>query len=366
MKVYKISEEQFKEIKERQRHWEYYDNFDKYLDEHEDDLMFFDRIKSSLSGMETPIYADGSMSYIAYDHPLWLYAEDKNGKLVPFSVSRIPQLLVNRETYPFDFSVDEINDIKSFIIKNYRALYEYSKMKIDRHFFRDCLDRCNICGHLLLTEMPVIRPSQTGLNMNIWVDGERKMQHGPRIKFNPSDDNNIRTWATCTISDTPKIKNLPKKTKLTSKDLTHLENFVIYNKKLLLSLCSGVENQMEDEDINKRIIKIGKNGGPIYSKEMFDEPMLSLTKKDIIDIYIAKHDRQLLFVSKANNIVTNNLFSEVAKSDKFKFINSYSVSYIPIELDGLGRIDWECEMKAITRFKEIASEKGFNVKIHNI
>ena len=42
MKIYKITQEQFLDIKERQKHCGYYDNFDKYLEEHEDDLMFYD------------------------------------------------------------------------------------------------------------------------------------------------------------------------------------------------------------------------------------------------------------------------------------------------------------------------------------
>lgn len=365
MKVYKITEEQFLEIKERQKRWEYYDNFDKYLEEHEDDLMFYDPLWMDGVSMDVPIYVEGSMSYIAYDHPLWLYTKDDNDKLVPFSISRIPQILVDKNTYKFNLSEEQINNIKSFIIDNYYALYEYGKMKIERHLFRDYLQRCNICKHLLLTEMPVIRSERTGLKMDIWVDGERKMQHGPRIRFKSNNDDNPRTWASCTISDTPTIKNLPQKNNFTGKDITNLENFVIYNKDLLLSLYSGVNNKMEDEDIIKRIIKIGKNGGPIYSKEMFDEPMLSFNKDNLIDIYIDIHDRKLCFISKHNNEITNGLFREVAKSKKFKLINPYTVMYIPLEFDGLGLIRWGSKMKAVSCFKEIASSKGYNIKMHN-
>ena len=63
--------------------------------------------------------------------------------------------------------------------------------------------------------------------------------------------------------------------------------------------------------------------------------------------------------------MTNGLFRDVAKSKKLKLLNPYTVMYVPLEFDGIGLIRWGCKMKAVSCFREIASSKGYDIKIHN-
>lgn len=363
MKVYKITEQQFLDIKECQKHWEYYDDFDKYLEEHEDDLMFYDRLNKCTTNIDLPIFIEGSMSYIAFDHPLWLYVKDKNDKYIPFSICRLPQILVNRETYPFDVTNEQINEIKSFIIKNYYALHEYGRMNMSRSLFFESLKRCETYKHLLLTEMPIFTKQEIGTPTDIWVDGERDMKHGPRIKFKSESGNNPRNWSTCTISDNPQIMNLPKNTFLSGKDLSYIKNFVTYNKDFLLSLTKGVNGMMKDEDILKRLVRVGKNGGPIYPNEFFEEPFIFNHKGDKIDVYIQYYDNGITFIGKGNG--TEKLISILGKAKGFKVDTPYSVTYTEVSFDGGNIVNWRSEMHAIEKMKKIANSNGFNVKIHN-
>lgn len=43
--------------------------------------MFYDPLWMDGVKMDIPIYIEGPMSYIAYDHPLWLYAKDDNDRV---------------------------------------------------------------------------------------------------------------------------------------------------------------------------------------------------------------------------------------------------------------------------------------------
>lgn len=363
MKVYKINERQFVDIKKHQMHWEFYNNFDKYLEEHDDDLMFYERLNKCTTNMNFQIFIEVSMSYIAFNHPLWLYAKDKNGKYVPFSICRLPQILVNRDAYPFDFSDEEINEIKSFIVKNYYALHEYGRMNMNRQVFFECLKRFETYKHLLLTEMPVFTKEELGTPTDIWVDGERGMKHGPRIKFRSENGNNTRNWSTCTISDEPQIMNLPNKTFLDSKDLRKIKNFVIYNKDFLLSLTKGVNGMMKDEDILKRFVKLGKNGGPIYSKEFFEEPFIFNHDSNKIDIYLKYYGHGITFIGKGNG--SEKLIKILGSIKGYKVDTPYSVTFTDVTFDSGNIINWRSEMNAIEKLKKIANSNGFNVKIHN-
>lgn len=363
VKTYKITEVQFKEIKEHQQHWEWFDDFQHYLDEHEDDLMFYDFLSKDFTGLNNGVYIDGSISYIAYDHPLWVYVVDNNENLVPFSVSRIPQILVNTKTYNVNLTDDDISGIKAYIIKHYRAIFDYAKMELSRRLFIDYTNRCTILENMLLTEMPVLSKDETGLKTDIWVDGKRNMKHGSRIKFRPLSDSDTRTWSTCTIEDNPQIKNLPSNTFLSGRDITNIKNFVVYNKDLLLSLANSydITKMMKDEDILKRMVTIGNHGGPIYSKEMFDEPLNTNYKKQPINVYVRCTNNNLEFIVKGDN--STNLINSIAQNSNFVKSTPYSVSYKNTKMDCDWLVNWECEMTAISQFKDIATANGFNVKI---
>lgn len=365
IKTYKITEAQFKEIKYRQQHWEWFDDFQHYLDEHEDDLMFYDFLSQDFTGLNNGMYIDGSISYIAYDHPLWVYVVDNNENLVPFSVSRIPQILVNTKTYSVKLTDDDISNIKAYIIKHYRAIFDYAKMKLSRRLFIDYTNRCSILESRLLTEMPVISKDETGLKTDIWVDGKRYMKHCSRIKFRPLSDSDTRTWSTCTIEDNPQIKNLPSNTFLSGRDITNIKNFVVYNKDLLLSLAKSydVTKMMKDEDILKRMVTIGKHGGPIYSKEMFDEPLNTNYKKQPINVYVRCTNSNLEFIVNGDN--STNLINSIAQNSNFVKSTPYSVSYKDTKMDCEWLVNWGCQMTAISQFKDIATANGFNVKIIN-
>ena len=360
MRTYKISEEQFWQIKNKQKRWKHFNDFKSFLEE-KDLLMFYDKIPSSVSKLNYDIYVGGCLTYILYNHPMWIMVE-YGGELLPFSISLIPQLLVNNKNNIE--SEKNIVGIKSFITRNFYCLSEYAKMNIDFNTFLSFLNRENLNESMLLTEMPVLTTAETGLPTNIWVDGERQMQHGPRLKFKSFDDNNTRTWSTCTINDNPEIKNLSPKCKLSGNDLKKIINFVSYNKDLLLNLANGTEGLIKSEDVLKRIIKVGKNGGPIYSREMFDEPLYADNNERVINVYIDHSHEGLIFVFKGDEKQVQELVKIVSQSSKFKYTTPHSVSYTRLQYEPSGIIEWRCEMKALTQLKEIASSNGYNIKFN--
>lgn len=362
MKTFLISEEQFGAIKDRQKKWEYYNNFEDYLKNNDSELMFYDNIGCELSNISKNVYIDCCSSYILFNHPMWVYVIDKEDKLIPFSISRFPQILVNSENYSLFLNKEEIKEIKDFIVKHFYALSEYAKMNISKKTFEDFLNRDRICECLLITESPILDGTETGLPTSVWVDGDRNTQHGARLKFKASESNNTRTWPSCTINDNPQIKNLPNNSKLNNKDLEKIIRFVTYNKDLLLDIAKGTSSFIKSEDILKRLIKIGKNGGPIYSKEMFDEPLFVGDNEDVINVYVNKENGGLEFITEKNDSQTKELIKFVSQNKKFKYQSPFSVSYIPIQRESSGMIEWRCEMKALSQFKELANSKGFNVK----
>lgn len=157
--------------------------------------------------------------------------------------------------------------------------------------------------------------------------------------------------------------NLPKKTFLSGKDLNNIKNFVTYNKDFLLSLTKGVDGMMRDEDILKRLVKVGKNGGPIYPNEFFEEPFIFNHKGDKIDMYIQYYDNGITFIGKGNGV--EKLIATLGKVKGFKVDTPYSVTYTEVTFDGGNVINWRSEMHAIEKMKKIANSNGFNIKIHN-
>lgn len=121
---------------------------------------------------------------------------------------------------------------------------------------------------------------------------------------------------------------------------------------------------IKSEDVLKRIIKVGKNGGPIYSREMFDEPLYVDNNERIINVYIDHSHEGLIFVFKGDEKQVQELVKIVSQSSKFKYITPHSVSYTRLQYEPSGIIEWRCEMKALTQLKEIASSNGYNIKFN--
>lgn len=364
MSTYKILEKQFNDIKEKQKRWEFYDNFNSYLSQHEDELMFYECVSSSVSDLNNDIYVDCCLSYIAYNHPLWIYVSDNDEKLFPISVSLVPQILVDRNKYSVNIRESDLGDIKSFIIRNYYLISKYGDMDISiDYFFSGIMEKSRLTEQYLIMEMPIPKTDITGLSTSVWIDGGRKMQHGPRLKFKATNDNNTRTWPSCTISDNPEIKNLPKGCSITNGNLEKIINFSRYNKDLLTSIADGRYSYINRSELDKQLIKIGKNGGPIYPKEMFDKPFLCYDGTPIA-ISIQKNGKWLIFSSENKSKEAKELFINISKDRYFDYISDNSVCYNGMKYDENGIMDWKSEMKAIARFKQIATNNNFNVKIN--
>lgn len=349
--------EQFNALKKQQQEWEFFKCFDVFLENNPGILMFYDKLSPTITEIEKDIYVGGCASYILFNHPMWILV-GVNDTLIPFSISLLPQVLIDKNDI---FTDAETIVIKKFIMKNFYALSEYAKMNIDLNILLSFLNRKQICEGMLLTEMPVLTSDETGLPTNIWIDGERKMQHGPRLKFKSSDSDNTRTWSTCTINDNPQIKNLPNNTTLNSNDLNKIISFVTYNKELLLDLADGITDHIKSEDILKRLVKIGKNGGPIYSREMFDEP-LCVSNSTPINVYIDTEHNGLTFIFNGEEANVKRIVKMISQNQKFKYSTPYSVTYTKPQYEPSGFIDWRSKMKALTQLKELANNNGFNVK----
>lgn len=218
----------------------------------EEDLEYLEWVNSIISSLsiEIGIMMGGCTSKDEF--PV-LYFKNKNNNIGIITVSYNPTYLKGEDL------LDKHNSflLKQFIINNVENLYlaghsSYSTSELFHYLNFSIIDNGR------LDEMPLIKPSQSGLKKMLWVDDAEtyKMgKHGPRIKFQNTDSRDSRDFDSMTISDDPRVidmESLNKNKKvshsnqntkkgkriLSSKDINLIKQFVIYNEYYLLKLCN--------------------------------------------------------------------------------------------------------------------------------
>lgn len=250
--------------------------YEEYRKENYDDSFEYNYFMPRHTGLDVEIALDSYESYKHFNHPLWLYFRngyDRNNILLPLSISGNPTILV--KGYKLNISNKSLRQLKSFVRKYYAYFVDYANRRISDKDIDNiiCNQSINESKGLII-EMATFYPKETGLPMEIWVDQGTDPQHGPRIKFKASNEQRTtREFSTMTISDRPEILNMPTKTNLKKRDLEQLRSFVIYNKELLLSAAEF--SLRKETEILPYLIRLGKNGGPLYPAKLFEPLIMS-------------------------------------------------------------------------------------------
>ena len=207
----------------------------------EEELLEYAWLKKENTGIDIDIFVDDGGSYKRYGHPLWIYARNGHTDNDPFFhiiVSNKPEL----PNIDYNISSFELRAITAFVEINANLLRMLADDEISHlEFYKMCrpiIHSFSKSETKSVNEMATLKPNVSGLPMILWIDEGTSPQHGPRVKFKAnSDQKTTSSYSTMTISQNPKVRYLPNKCDLTTRDIEVLKEFIRINEKLLLSLC---------------------------------------------------------------------------------------------------------------------------------
>ena len=189
--------------------------YEEYRKENYDDSFEYNYFMPRHTGLDVEIALDSYESYKHFNHPLWLYFRngyDRNNILLPLSISGNPTILV--KGYKLNISNKSLRQLKSFVRKYYAYFVDYANRRISDK------DIDNIICNQSINESKEL------------------------------------------------IVKMATKTNLKKRDLDQLRSFVIYNKELLLSAAEF--SLRKETEILPYLIRLGKNGGPLYPAKLFE------------------------------------------------------------------------------------------------
>lgn len=344
--------------------WENYNNYNLYRKYNCDETFEYLRLYKEDTGIDAEILIDSAHSYARHNHPLWLYFRNGYGlykndeQLIPISVCRNPKIMVSE----FKQQVTDITiaKIEAFICRNCNILEKYANEQIGISTLYQYFKIQKLITEGLIVEMPVIDVQETGLPMNIWIDSGRTLQHAPRLKFQPSNDNKIsKTWPSMIISkNKPEVIN-DKKTpiKYSSYDIDLLKEFVKANYGLLMRCFSADKFQVKTDFI-PYVRKIDKYGNITYSQADKSEPII-YNDNNLIRVACDFYNGDLIFVVYENIDLGLKLNDIIVKDDSFKKGERYYVvsTEYPHKITDVNKI--------IEEYEKIAKANGFEVEVMN-
>lgn len=323
----KITESQFKELIDNSVKqlckWKYYNNFRKYKEEYPDDTFEFCRFPKYITGLPVEILLDDNANYVHCNHPLWVYMSNgMNGKterLIPISVHRFKPCVLDGDA-KISISNNDLHEVFDFIKKNYYTIVEYANARITYDEVEDVFLSKSVIAEAMLNEMPTFDKTEVNLPTDIWIDGERNLQHNKRIKFRDRPDTRTKTWATMTIDKfNPEIRNLYKKTFLSPKDISLIKDFVKVNYETLMLAANGQLPSKSDILANLNI----------------DTDIMSLLKfNEKVNIEISGIKNRLYFLTNGDDDKSLEFISRLSKIKPFKSNDEYSVYLNLYDIDG--------------------------------
>jgi len=223
-------------------------------------------------GTEYEMMVDECGSYQYRNHPLWVwvntYKKNNNRNdpyyhyYIPITVEKTPKIIGDLSNLLFKVDLNQINRIKTFISKNLKWFQRIANQKQRRNIL-DIIPCVRVDeNRILLTEMSNYLKSQTGLPVNIWVDGDRKKQHFDRIKVQNNYGNQIQPhdFITLRFSD----MGIEGESKLKPQDIEKVRTFVKVNMHFILLIQRG---KLSFEDFGKVMIPLDQNGNPARTIE---------------------------------------------------------------------------------------------------
>ena len=213
---------------------------------HEDELMEYARLRKSETGLDFDIFVDDGGAYKRYHYPLRLYARDgytNDAQVFPVNITQNP--IIPERNY--NLSDIDLNALVIFIQQNYNLLVKFSNGEIEHgEFYNACKPVIYSFASNELNEMSTLKPKQSGLPTVLWIDEGTNPKHGPRIKFQASDEQVLTTqFTSMSISQNPQIFNLPANCNLSSKEINRITEFVKVNEINLLNVANGTMTYRE-------------------------------------------------------------------------------------------------------------------------
>lgn len=219
------------------------------------------------------ILIDTEHAYKKFDHPLWLYFQDKYGgesdfrNWVPITIEDVPTIPFDiSKTRKFKIPLPLMNKLARWIIDNQKVLKDIADGEIENireelrvNSVANALVESYEESNMLLTEMSTIKKKDTGLPCDIYIDNtgaSKNTGHQERIKFdNGENGSNPRNWSVITVYGDKRLKG--PKGKLSDSDIKKLISFVDYNKDNIIKIS---DQKIDIEDFKKQMIRIDKSG----------------------------------------------------------------------------------------------------------
>ena len=351
----KITESQFKELinnsVKQLCKWKYYNSFRKYKEEYPDDTFEFCRFPKYITGLPVEILLDDNANYVHCNHPLWVYMSNgMNGKterLIPISVHRFKPCILDGNA-KIRISNNDLQEVFDFIKKNYYTIVEYANARIIYDEVEDVFLSKSVIAEAMLNEMPTFDKTEVNLPTDIWIDGERNLQHNKRIKFKDRPDTRTKTWAAMTIDKfNPEIRNLYKKTFLSPKDISLIKDFVKVNYETLMQAANGELNSKDD----------------ILNNLNIDSDIFGLLDfEDKVHLEISHIKNELYFIANGNNDKCRKYIDYLSNIKPFKKYSEF-ISYINL-YDMSGNLEHR-KQAIVTTLKNVAKKNNMKIELIN-
>jgi len=139
-KKIKITESQYKELKEQGLIWRGFNNYKAYQAEDDIELFEYLCLDTIRTNLPMRIFVDDGYSYTRHEHPLWVYmcnGYSRQAPVVPISVSKTPCVLLPE--YQLNVLEEDLQKVYAFIIENYDGIVRLANDEIDDTDFKETL-----------------------------------------------------------------------------------------------------------------------------------------------------------------------------------------------------------------------------------
>jgi len=291
-----------------------------------EELYNYFALDGSWCKIENRILVDEQESYKHYGHPLWVYVEFPEIKsenphayyscfYLPITVEKNPRVIGNISHLNIDSG--KINKIKRFISGNVKWFKDIADQKIHRSKHKNKLKPIFLLKEnvdMLLLEMANILKRKSGLDVNIWADTGRNLQHSDRIKFQNDYGEKINMNNSCTMMLHPPM-NIVGKTILDSKKIQKIRTFCTVNKENIISFFN---QEINEDEFDERMIAIdNKTGKPIYKTKPDNSEWEEIPKMRRLGISVVKSNSGKYNYSKNGILLTNCWFDVVNPFQQF-------------------------------------------------
>lgn len=201
-----------------------------------EELIEYMWLRPKITKLKVDIFVDDGLSYIRHNHNLILLARNGYDKyangFIPILVSENPIIL--DKSIEYNITYEDIFSIQDFIVDNLHSLQALANKEISHTtFIRTIKTHSEVLnqGEISPTEMQIFEINATNLPFRLWVgNGVITQGHHPALKFRADyKQKSISEYASISLTNPPRMENIPQSSPLNEKDIKKIEDFVISN-----------------------------------------------------------------------------------------------------------------------------------------